>query len=499
MLVAGLSVLAVGAPVAAKEPYRPVPGGQARFVTQIDDGPVIDCLWASAEMYLDKLTSGYDVTDHERLRVLSGDLEGGSNFNHVKRAFDAIDIPFQFSPNGGDPVTWKSLLARLEAGGGAIIQGDYSKLPKRYGRWDPKFWRLDITPVKPVKPGAAARADKAVAPAKKDADDHAMYIERYDRERERVWMMDPLGFGDWKGEWISIRDLKPYVWRTAGGLLFAAVTPKSEIDVMADVTLAPASVAITSDRLAVRWPVSAAPLDWGGPVASLEPLVEPTDWLANARLSRYAKPAPVYGQNLVNGVLQFSVPPPNASARIDGLDLVADVSLPTDPGAYLVSGVLREARWDQSVASLDPVMVFVPGDRRVTWAHPENATAVSGVPFPLAVAALNSGIEPIGRSAIVTEEVLFPDTPARVVGYWLSVQGTEDPVAMDLGPIILAPGASAAMDLSIPTPPVGTWTLVLDIVDANGVSLAGSGSAPARIETTVVDLSTLVSPGHLAL
>ena len=77
------------------------------------------------------------------------------------------------------------LLRRLAKGAGAVLLGDDSKLPRWYGRWDYGFWKL-------------TKKEKA------SKDNHAVYIERYDSRRHRVWLMDPLGRPGWKGEWISI-------------------------------------------------------------------------------------------------------------------------------------------------------------------------------------------------------------------------------------------------------------------------------------------------------
>ncbi|MGZ6341009.1 MAG: hypothetical protein ACXWMX_04110, partial [Candidatus Limnocylindrales bacterium] len=78
-LLAVLLALIVVVPVAAKEPFRPIPGHQPRFITEMDSrGPSADCLWASAQMYLDKLTAGRAVVDHERLRTLSGSRTRGA-------------------------------------------------------------------------------------------------------------------------------------------------------------------------------------------------------------------------------------------------------------------------------------------------------------------------------------------------------------------------------------------------------------------------------------
>ena len=68
-------------PPRALEPPRPLPGYHPRFVTETDERPMIDCLWASGAMLLDKWTNGDIHPTHQRLRALSGDAPGGSEFS----------------------------------------------------------------------------------------------------------------------------------------------------------------------------------------------------------------------------------------------------------------------------------------------------------------------------------------------------------------------------------------------------------------------------------
>ena len=57
--------------------------------------------------------------------------------------------------------------------------GDDSKLPRWYGRWDYGFWKM-------------TKKEKKKHPSR---DNHAVYVERYDRRHGRVWLMDPLAHG----------------------------------------------------------------------------------------------------------------------------------------------------------------------------------------------------------------------------------------------------------------------------------------------------------------
>lgn len=119
-LIATLTLASAPAPALALDPPRPLPGYQPAFVTERQSGTWEDCTWATASMLLDKWTNVATRVDREKLRRLSGDLEGGSGLAHVGRAFAKLGIELTWSPLGGDAVTWRELLDRLRHGGGAI-------------------------------------------------------------------------------------------------------------------------------------------------------------------------------------------------------------------------------------------------------------------------------------------------------------------------------------------------------------------------------------------
>ena len=166
---------AAPSPAAALEPPRPLPGYRPTFVTQTDVHPINDCLWASGAMLIDKWTNGKIHPTHQRLRALSGD-RGGSNLDDLKKAYKKLGINLKFSPDGGERITFNGLLRRLAHGAGAVVLGDDSKLPRWYGRWDYGFWKM-------------TKKEKKKHPSR---DNHAVYVERYDRRHGRVWLMDPL-------------------------------------------------------------------------------------------------------------------------------------------------------------------------------------------------------------------------------------------------------------------------------------------------------------------
>ena len=123
-------------------------------------------------MLLDKWTNGDVRVTHGKLRQLSGD-RGGSSFGDLQVAFGKLGFEVPLDASGDSTLTWGALLGRLRNGAGAVVLGDYGDMPSWHARWDRSFWRNKGT-----------------------KDNHAIYVERYDRKRGRVWMMDPLARGD---------------------------------------------------------------------------------------------------------------------------------------------------------------------------------------------------------------------------------------------------------------------------------------------------------------
>jgi len=173
-----------------------------RFVTQTDERPPWnDCLWAAAAMLLDKWTAGEVRIDRRALRRASGDRAAGSRYEDVARALRRLyGRSARFSPGGGERLGWSELLGRLAAGGGAVISGDYGRLGSPYTRWDRSY------------------------AGRRNAPGHAVYVERYDPVRHRLWLMDPLGRGGYTGEWIDAGRVHRFIWRR-NGQVYAMVTP----------------------------------------------------------------------------------------------------------------------------------------------------------------------------------------------------------------------------------------------------------------------------------
>ncbi len=336
--IVGTLLSALPSTAAALEPPRPLPDYRPAFVTETDERPWRDCLWASGAMLLDKWTNGDVTRTHQKLRRLARDRSGGSTLEDLNVAFGRLGIDLRYSPDGGERITWSALLKRLANGAGAVLLGNDSRLPRWYGRWDYSFWKL-------------TKDEKA------DRDNHAVYIERYDRKRGRVWLMDPLGRGKWKGEWISVRALRRFAW-SSGGALFVAVTPTAKAAPFAGVTTADPQLSMTSTTLDATWWLE-APRKWKFPGADVRATFEPADdpLLAAAE----SAPVTMAGEATAEA-------PAAAVASVAGRLLRTTVALPTEAGAYRADVTLTDLRFGEVVARAEQVAVFVPGPRRATRA-----------------------------------------------------------------------------------------------------------------------------------
>ena len=171
-----------------------------------------DCLWASAAMLIDKWTNGKIHPTHQRLRALSGDRVRRLE---LRRPQDR-DPQARASTSSSPPTAARGSRSTASSGGSPTARAPSSwattrELPRWYGRWDYGFWKM-------------TKKDRKKHPSR---DNHAVYVERFDRRHGRVWLMDPLGRAGWKGEWISIWSLRRFAW-SSGGALFAAVTPNAK-------------------------------------------------------------------------------------------------------------------------------------------------------------------------------------------------------------------------------------------------------------------------------
>ncbi len=457
-------------PAAALEPPRPLPGYRPQFVTQTDVRPWNDCLWASGAMLLDKWTNGDKTISHGKLRRLSGDRKGGSLFPDLARAYARLGIKLRFSPNGGERITWPGLLRRLAAGSGAVILGDYSDLPRYYGRWDYRFWK-----------------------GKGKHDNHAMYIERYDRKHGRVWLMDPLARGaGWKGEWISVSALKRFAW-IRGGAVSVALTPKAQPAPFAGVTLEAPRLSMTGSTLETAWRMT-VPKRWRFPGGDTKVAFAPADDpIAAAAVSMPVTPPKPVDRLAAAAPAPRVVPaaPPKPVTAVSGRTLRITAALPSDPGAYRATVTLTERRFGRVAAAARDVAVFVPGPRQASLRLRVGDDDVrAGSSLTIKVDAENTG--DLSWGGMHAPGVLAEDAVARVtlmVAHWVpldvpSAEGGADPaaaaMAVEVRAVALEPGESETVQAKLVSPALpGTWALVIDLRDHVEGSFAALGSAPA--------------------
>jgi hypothetical protein len=463
-------------PAAALEPPRPLPGYRPEFVTETDTRPWVDCLWASAAMLLDKWTNGDVQVTHGELRRMSGD-RGGSSLEDLQVAFRELGFDVPLDASGDSTLTWRQLLGRLRKGAGAVVLGDYGDMPRRHARWDPDFWRK-----------------------KGKEDNHAVYVERYDARRHRVWIMDPLARGNWRGEWISVSALRRFAW-FKGARVAAVTTPTAAPAPFAGVEPGQPSVGLSGAAVTATWKLH-TPRGWtwkgGDAHVAVDAAADPIQAAVAAALAdprTTADPAP---EVPVAGVTRHT--------------LRLSAALPTEPGAYVVGLSLSDRRFGKTLVASAPVGVFVPGVRRATLRlNVARKILVAGDDVRINLSVANSGedtwadsVRPGGDQADVRAR------STRLVATWVRLdppatgaQSGESAAAPDgadaaqlrveLRKVPLSPGALERVrgTLVVPTE-VGRWALVIDIVDEVAGSYAALGSAPA------VTLFDVVPPRGLA-
>lgn len=147
------------------------------FVTETDEARWGDCTWAAAVMAIEHKTNGVMRPDREQLRIAShGDAASdGANMRQVvDGAKNMLGLTLEpWSPWGGARLTWANVMTELPRGAGFMLAGLYNHLPDYFRRWDTHF-----------------------------QGNHMVYIERL-TSSGAIWWMDPLGRGNYRGEWIS--------------------------------------------------------------------------------------------------------------------------------------------------------------------------------------------------------------------------------------------------------------------------------------------------------
>ncbi len=427
-----LSPLAPLTPAAEAKSWRylPPPSGMysPRHVWQMKD----NCIWAAGSMLLDKWSHGRVRASQFKLRKASGDKEGGSTLRELSRGFAKAARVKLKTPGYGGSMEWWQLLDRLESGGGAVIVGEYNRLPAHFSRWSR---------------GYAARRSSS----------HAVFVERYDRRHGRVWIDDPLAPGGWPGEWIPVDDLRRFA-DFENGSVQAAATPARRHPTTAPLIDqayrlgAPktADIAIIGTGLGISVPLR---ITGGFPRPAAQRFVatwRPADGGSSEKpvVTRSKKIAP--SRNGFRGVLP----------------------LPTEPGHYSVDLKLAPARGHSPARDLGTVEVRVVYPYAAAIAVTAEAQTDLGEPVPLGLTVAN-----IGSVAWLTapkpedsqpDLVGSPDGPvdagpttdlaATLTLYWRAHDGAA--VRAFSLPLGLAPGDSLDQDIWVSPPPdPGVWSL----------------------------------------
>ncbi len=435
-----------------------------------------NCVWAAGVMLLDKWTHGRIRVGQGVLRRASKD-KGGSSLHDLAKGIGRVTgIRLHFSPGYGDTMTWWQLLDRLEHDGGAVLIGSFARLPAHYKRWSSSF---------------ARRRDSG----------HAVYVERYDRAKGRVWFMDPLAEGHFPGEWIDVDALHRFATFQDGHVMAAATPARHQprtaplVDrayLLTGPQLATAPVAGSTVRVHVGltarfgFPTPAAQrfLAHWVPIAPPDP---PNQASRSRAASDSARAPGATAAPLPIDALTVSAPD---AAGAHGFD--AALPVPAIPGAYqLVIGLAEVGRRSAS-RTLAPVVVEVVPPFAGTISLTSATEVTVGTPVPVRVTVANIGSFDWRPAPIASDDphLVVPPSETVLVLTWRADDGRLIPAGTL--PAELAPGQLARFKLSPIAPPEpGTWTLAVDIVNLERGALSSTGrDLPA--------VTVLVDPTGLA-
>jgi hypothetical protein len=441
-----------------------------RHVWQLKD----NCVWAAGQMLVDKWTHGRVRVYQARLRRASGDKKGGSSLYDLSKGIARLTgIHLRASPGLGDSMTWWQLLDRLEHGGGAVLIGEYKRMPAHYTRWDPSF-------------------------ARKASSSHAVYVERYDRANARVWLMDPLAEGAYPGEWIAVTALRRFA-SFKGTAVVAAATPARHHPRTAPLidsaylvgTPSVGRTAIAGSTLKVRVPLK---IRFGFPapsaqrfVATWEPVVDAIAARTSARSRAVVDTASTVGDQPEPVRVATATRVVRSSRR----GFANAVPVPDVPGRYRVTLGLAEGSTGGTSRRFSPIEVTVIGPYAATWSVQAPDEVTAGASMAVKVALTN-----IGTLDWRTPKTA-PDAPrpAAVRSQTLMVLQWVAPgqvVQAATLPAEVAPGGTIHLKLRLAAPTTaGPWTLSMDLVNLEQGSMASTG-------LEVPNLAVMVDPKGLA-
>jgi len=433
-------------------------------------------VWAAGQMLLDKWTHGQVWVSQGRLRRASGDRKGGSSLYELSRGVARLTgIQLRSSPGLGDSMTWWQLLDRLEHGGGAVLIGEYRRLPAHFTRWNQSF-------------------------ARKRRSSHAVYIERYDRAHGRVWLMDPLAVGDYPGEWIGVAALHRYA-SFMGAQVVAAATPATHRVVTAPLTDTAYAVrgpvlgrtAVAGSTLRIGVPLK---IRFGFPapaaqrfVGTWEPVVDAPTGGSSVMSRAVVDTIASVGADLAEPVEVATASDVGRSSR---RGFAGAIPVPEVPGRYRLSLGLAQGAAGPMSRRFAPIEIRVIGAYAASWSVQVPAHSTVGQSIAVKVAVTNIGTvdwRPPTPAPDAPRQTAAARAQTVIVIRWVA-PGRILPAATL--PAELAPGTTAHLKLHLAAPATaGPWTLVLDLVNIAQGSLASTGlDVPA--------IPVLVDPKGLA-
>ena len=196
-------------------PYR------SPFITETDEPAFTDCQFAAGLMLVAEWTSGETILDRhgntldavglkrlpERIRVLSGDTEGGASLEDLARGVarrfpDLPPLPRTTAAVEPLRLSFDELWAKRQAGHCAVLNGN---------------------PVKVADPKSPLRSMQA-----RDDYDHAVFV--HTARGERAYVMDPLGRGGFQGQWVPKADLRQFAsqFATTAGSPYCALVRRGQ-------------------------------------------------------------------------------------------------------------------------------------------------------------------------------------------------------------------------------------------------------------------------------
>ena len=463
--------VALPAPVAADSP----PSGEyvPHRVWQMKS----NCVWAAGAMLLDKWTHGGTRVTQTTLRRAANKKKGGASLYDLSRGIAGVTgLRLRFSPGYGDTMSWWQLLDRLAHGGGAVLIGDYGRLPAHYTRWDRSF-------------------------ANKRKSSHAVYVQSYDRVQGRVWLMDPLAGGNFPGEWIPVETLHRFA-SFEHGKVMAAATPAGRRPRTAPLTdhayrlSGPhlSGSAVAGGTLVVQAGLQIA---FGFPnpaahrfVARWEPILPASPPIPTGPSRAVVDSEPAPGSEAATTPVETVTVSAAVKAGRRGFRVA--VPVPATAGRYRLHLGLAEAGRRTLIRTFRTIEVEVVTPYAGTVALPKAGEVTAGSPLSIKVGVANIGTFDWRSDATPTDDPRLeaPTTQTLLVLTWRSRGGTEQPAAQL--PIELAPGTTAKLKVDLVAPDqAGTWTLTSDIVNVVRGALSSTGRS-------LPTMAVLVDPRGLA-